>query len=128
MFEKHLRKSDIHSEDVNRWPASRLKISFFPRCFSNILPVKANYLVSPYKWNIGRKWVKNKFQIFQYEVASNCNKFFYFYQYNQGCFLWYIFVAITFPHLFLMHPFLLKAIVNSNPFTTALPWHSVHAT
>ena len=42
MFEKHLWKSDI----LSRRPASLLKMSLFHRCFSNILLVKTNYLVS----------------------------------------------------------------------------------
>ena len=43
-------------------------------------------------------------------------------------FLWYLFVAIILPHLRIKHPFLLKAIVISNPLTTVLPWHRVRAT
>ena len=40
MFEKHVRKSDILSKDAGHRPASLLKMSFFYRCFSNILLVK----------------------------------------------------------------------------------------
>ena len=46
MFEKHLWKSDILSKDAGHRPASLLKMSFFHSCFSNILLVKTNYLVS----------------------------------------------------------------------------------
>ena len=46
MSEKRLWKSDILSKDAGRWPTSLLKMSFFHRCFSNILVVKTNYLVS----------------------------------------------------------------------------------
>ena len=46
MFEKQLWKSDILSKDGGHRPASLLKISLFQRCFSNILLVKTNYLVS----------------------------------------------------------------------------------
>ena len=45
MFEKHLWKSDILSKDAGRWPAYLFKMSLFHMCFSNILVVKANYLV-----------------------------------------------------------------------------------
>ena len=44
MFEKHLWKSNILSKDVLN---DLLKMSPFDRCFSNILPVKTNYLVYP---------------------------------------------------------------------------------
>ena len=46
MFEKHLWKSDILSKDAGHRPASLFKMSLFHRCFSNILLVKTNYLVS----------------------------------------------------------------------------------
>ena len=36
MFEKHLWKSDILSENEGHWPASLLKMSLFHGCFSNI--------------------------------------------------------------------------------------------
>ena len=45
-------------KDAGHRPASLLKISLFYRCFSNILMVKINYLVST-KWYFGGKWVKN---------------------------------------------------------------------
>ena len=48
MFEKHLWKSDILSKDSGHRPASLLKMPLFHRCFSNILVVKTNYLVSTY--------------------------------------------------------------------------------
>ena len=57
MFEKHLWKSDILRKDAGRWPASFLKMSFFHRCFSNILLVKVTTWFIR-KWNIGWKWVK----------------------------------------------------------------------
>ena len=44
MFEKHLWKSDILSKDAE--DASLLKLLLFHRCFSNILLVETNYLVS----------------------------------------------------------------------------------
>ena len=43
MFEKHLWKSDILSKY-----AGLVKMSLFHRCFSNILVVKTNYMVSTY--------------------------------------------------------------------------------
>ena len=43
---KHLWKSDILSKDTGHRPASLLKMSLFHRCFSKILLVKTNYLVS----------------------------------------------------------------------------------
>ena len=45
--DKHLWKSDILSKDASHGPASLLKMSLFHRCFSHILLVKTNYLVSP---------------------------------------------------------------------------------
>ena len=47
MCEKHQWKSDILSKDAGHQPGSLLKISLFHRCFSHILLVKTNYLVSP---------------------------------------------------------------------------------
>ena len=47
MFEKHLWKSEILSKDVGHRLASLIKMSHIHRCFSNILPVKTNYLVYP---------------------------------------------------------------------------------
>ena len=49
MFKKHLWKSDIFSKDAGHRPPSILKMSHFHRCFSNILLVKNNYLVCPWK-------------------------------------------------------------------------------
>ena len=46
MFEKHLWKSDILIKDADHRPASLLKMALFHRCFSNLLLVKTNYLVS----------------------------------------------------------------------------------
>ena len=46
MFEKHLWESDILRKDAGQSPASLLKMSLFYMCFSNILLVKTNYLVS----------------------------------------------------------------------------------
>ena len=43
---KHPWKSDILSKDAGHEPTSLHKLSLFRRCFSNILLVKTNYLVS----------------------------------------------------------------------------------
>ena len=46
MFEKHLWKSEILIKNAGHEPAFLLKMSLFRKCFSNILLVKTNYLVS----------------------------------------------------------------------------------
>ena len=43
--------------DLDRWPASLLKMSPFHRYFSNILLVKTATSWFIHNWNIGRKWV-----------------------------------------------------------------------
>ena len=47
MCEKRMWKSDILSKDAGHRAASLLKMSLFHRCFSQVLQVKTNYLVSP---------------------------------------------------------------------------------
>ena len=50
MFEKQLWKSDILSKDAVKMQVNDLHFylkSLFHSCFSNILLVKANYLVCP---------------------------------------------------------------------------------
>ena len=46
ILEKHLWKSGILSKDAGHRPPFLLKQALFHRCFSNILLVKINYLIS----------------------------------------------------------------------------------
>ena len=45
-LKKHQWKNDISSKDAGHQLVTLLKMSFYHRCFSNILLVKTNYLVS----------------------------------------------------------------------------------
>ena len=62
------------SVPLGHWPASLLKMSLFHRCFSNILLVKTNYLVSTSveHWSkMGKEQIREDNQFLKNYTASN---------------------------------------------------------